>query len=90
MDTMTPEQRHYAMSRIRSTENRPEREIRSKLHGYGFRYFVGTGSGESWGMTATQYARHFRTIVSAVNLQQHPDWFEGLFDAATVLSSERG
>lgn len=38
MDTMTPEQRHYAMSRIRSTENRPEREIRSKLHGYGFRF----------------------------------------------------
>ncbi len=60
------------------------------LHGYGFRYFVGTGSGESWGMTATQYARHIRTIVSAVNLQQHPDWFEGMFDAATVLSAERG
>ena len=59
------------------------------LHGYGFRYFVGTGSGASWGMTATQYARHIRTIVSAVNLQQHPDWFAGLFDAATVLSAER-
>ena len=26
----------------------------------------------------------------AVNLQQHPDWFAGLFDAATVLSTERG
>ena len=59
------------------------------LHGYGFRYFVGTGSGESWGMTAPEYARHIRTIVSAVNLQQHPDWFEGLFDAATVLSAGR-
>ena len=59
------------------------------LHGYGFRYFVGTGSGASWGMTAPEYARHTRTIVSAVNLQQHPDWFEGLFDAATVLSAER-
>ena len=60
------------------------------LHGYGFRYFVGTGSGASWGMTAPEYARHIRTIVSAVNLQQHPDWFAGLFDAATVLSAERG
>ena len=50
---------------------------------------MGTGSGASWGMTATQYARHIRTIVSAVNLQQHPDWFAGLFDAATVLSAER-
>ena len=59
------------------------------LHGYGFRYFVGTGSGETWGMTATQYARHIRTIVSAVNLAEHPDWFAGLFDAATVLSADR-
>ena len=60
------------------------------LHSYGFRYFVGTGSGESWGMAAPEYARHTRTIVSAVNLQQHPDWFAGMFDAATVLSGERG
>ena len=60
------------------------------LHGYGFRYFVGTGSGASWGMTATQYARHIRTIVSAVNLTDHPDWFAGLFDAATGLSEARG
>ena len=59
------------------------------LHGYGFRYFVGTGSGASWGMTAAQYARHIRTIVSAVNLAEHPDWFAGLFDAATVLSADR-
>ena len=59
------------------------------LHGYGFRYFVGTGSGASWGMTSTQYARHIRTIVSAVNLAEHPDWFAGMFDAATVLSADR-
>ena len=60
------------------------------LHGYGFRYFVGTGSGECWGMTATQYARHIRTIVSAANLTNHPEWFAGMFDAATVLSEGRG
>ena len=60
------------------------------LHGYGFRYFVGTGSGASWGMTATQYARHTRTIVSASNLTNHPEWFAGMFDAATVLSEGRG
>ena len=38
MDTLTPQQRHYVMSRIRSTENRPEREIRSQLHQFGFRF----------------------------------------------------
>lgn len=59
------------------------------LHAYGFRYFIGTGSGSSWGMTTSEYARQLRHIVSAVNLQEHPDWFTGLFDAATVLSSER-
>ena len=51
---------------------------------------MGTGSGASWGMTATQYARHIRTIVSASNLINHPEWFAGMFDAATVLSEGRG
>ena len=60
------------------------------LHGYGFRYFVGTGSGENWGMTAPEYARQIRTVVTAANLAEHPEWYEGMFDAATVLSSERG
>jgi hypothetical protein len=60
------------------------------LHGYGFRYFVGTGSGECWGMITPEYARHIRTIVSASNLTNHPEWFAGMFDAATVLSEGRG
>lgn len=59
------------------------------LHAYGFRYFVGTGSGERWGMTTADYARHSRTMVTAANLAEHPEWFAGLFDAATVLSAER-
>jgi len=59
------------------------------LHAYGFRYFVGVGSGERWGMTTGEYARHTRTMVTAANLAEHPEWFTGLFDAATVLSSER-
>lgn len=60
------------------------------LHGYGFRYFVGTASGESWGMTTADYARQQRTIVTADNLAEHPEWYTGMFDAATVLSAERG
>ena len=28
MDTLTPEQRHYAMSQIRSANTKPEKEIR--------------------------------------------------------------
>ena len=60
------------------------------LHGYGFRYFIGTADGTLWGMTTADYARQHRTIVTAQNLQSNPEWFAGLFDAATVLSADRG
>lgn len=38
MDTLTPEQRHYAMSQIRSANTKPEKEIRSALFSLGFRF----------------------------------------------------
>ena len=60
------------------------------LHGYGFRYFIGTADGTLWGMTTADYARQYRTIVTAQNLQSNPEWFAGLFDAAAVLSGDRG
>ena len=60
------------------------------LHSHGFRYFVGVDNGTAWGMTTDNYARQVRTLVTAENLQNHPEWFEGLFDTTTVLSAERG
>ena len=60
------------------------------LHGYGFRYFVGVTNGTQWGMTTGDYARQTRTLVTGANLADHPDWFEGMFDAASVLSPDRG
>ena len=59
------------------------------LHSYGFRYFVGVDSGSQWGMITGEYARQSRTLVTAANLSEHPEWFSGMFDAASVLSSER-
>lgn len=59
------------------------------LHGYGFRYFVGTADGTVWGMTTGEYARQYRTLVTAANLQNHPEWFAELFDATAVLSADR-
>jgi hypothetical protein len=47
-------------------------------------------NGTQWGMTTGDYARQTRTLVTGVNLADHPDWFEGMFDAATVLSPDRG
>ena len=60
------------------------------LHGYGFRYFLGVNNGSSWGMTAPEYARQQRTIVTAENLASNPEWYAGMFDAATVLDASRG
>jgi len=37
-DTMTKEQRHYVMSRIRGKDTRPEMLVREYLHSKGFRY----------------------------------------------------
>ena len=39
-DTMTREQRHYCMSRIRGKDTRPEMVVRRWLHSAGFRYSV--------------------------------------------------
>ena len=37
-DTMTPQQRHYCMSRIRSKDTTPERRVRQWLWQHGYRY----------------------------------------------------
>lgn len=37
-DKMTPEQRHYCMSRIRSNDTKPEMTVRRFLWGHGYRY----------------------------------------------------
>lgn len=60
------------------------------LHSYGFRYFLGVNNGSSWGMTAPEYVRQQRTIVTAENLASNPEWYAGMFDAATVLDASRG
>ena len=38
MDVLTPEQRHRCMSRIRSTNTKPELIVRRMVHSMGYRY----------------------------------------------------
>ena len=38
MDTLTPQQRHYNMSRIKGSDTKPEKLVRSQLHSFGFRF----------------------------------------------------
>ena len=59
------------------------------LHAAGFRYFVNVSNGVNWGMTTPEYARQTRTLVTAQYLAEHPEWYAGMFDPATVLSAER-
>ena len=42
-DVHTPEQRSYNMSRIRGENTKPEKILRSLLHGHGFRYRIHDG-----------------------------------------------
>ncbi len=42
MDKLTPSQRSENMSRIRSTDTKPEMEVRRYLHAHGFRYSLHT------------------------------------------------
>ena len=60
------------------------------LHSFGFRYFVGVENGVHWGMFDPEYARQTRTLVTADYLKSNPEWYAGLFDAATVLEADRG
>ena len=60
------------------------------LHEFGFRCFIGVENGAAWGMTTGEYARQTRTLVTAEYLKTHPEWYAGMFDAAAVLSAERG
>jgi DNA mismatch endonuclease, patch repair protein len=40
MDCLTPEQRHYAMSQVRSKDTAPEMVVRRLVHGMGYRYHL--------------------------------------------------
>lgn len=61
------------------------------LYNNGFRYFLGFCSdGQSWATLTNQYVRQGRIMVTGSNVAHHPDWFDGLFDAASVLDPTRG
>ena len=58
------------------------------LYNAGFRYFLGSGE-TPWNQVDKLYVRHNRISVTGYNLKNHADWFANMFDAATVLDSNR-
>ncbi len=58
------------------------------LHNAGFRYFMGVSSAP-WNQVNDLYVRHDRLMITGSNLLNHPEWFAGLFDAASILDPAR-
>jgi len=57
----------------------------------GFNCFIGfNNDGASWFMEGTGYVRQGRLMVHGGNLAYKSAWFEGIFDAKSVLDSTRG
>lgn len=60
------------------------------LYDAGFRYFLGfCEEGTMHASVTDQYVRLDRLLVTGANLTQHPEWFEAIFDASSVLDSAR-
>lgn len=58
------------------------------LYNSGFRYFMGTGESPFHQVTDL-YIRHNRINVTGYNLINNAAWYDGMFDASTVLDSAR-
>ncbi len=58
------------------------------LHNAGFRFFMGVSSAP-WNQVSDLYVRHDRLMITGDNLVNHPEWFAGIFDAASVLDPAR-
>lgn len=56
------------------------------MYNAGYRFFMGV-SGEGYNQIGDQYVRHNRLPITGSYLQNHADWFEGLFDAASLLGA---
>lgn len=60
------------------------------LYDGGYRYFLGfCTDGEPWFVVDGSYVRQGRIMVSAQNLTEHPEWFDGILDPTAVLVEAR-
>ena len=61
------------------------------LQSAGFRIFVSNASdGKSWISLKDSYVRQGRVLVSGSTMAYNSDWFTGMFDAKSVLDTNRG
>ena len=56
----------------------------------GFRYYIGFAeSGTPWSYISEGYIRQGRIMVAGATLAHHSQWFNGMFDAQSILDSSR-
>lgn len=80
----------YARSADIATPGTYSGEKFNALQRLGFRYYLGfCTDGEPWFVADSTYIRQGRIIVSAANLQDNPEWFEGICDPSAVLVETR-
>ena len=61
------------------------------LHENGFRYYLGfCNQTHPWVYIQDSYVRQGRLLVTGASLAHHADWFNGMFDAASILDPARG
>lgn len=80
----------YAQNSDISTEAGYSGEKFDMLHDAGFDYYLGfCENGTPWVELGSNYVRQGRILVSGSALENNPSWFDGMFDASTVLSGAR-
>ena len=61
------------------------------LQNFGFTCYLGfCTEGEPWFFAQNEYVRQGRILVTGANMAYNASWFEGIFDAASVLDKSRG
>ena len=58
------------------------------MYNYGFNFYLGSGE-TPWSQVSDRYVRHSRLMVTGSYLLNHPEWYQGLFSAASVLDVAR-
>ena len=71
-------------SDIATTEQTYSGSKYNVLYNAGFRFFMGIST-DGFSQIGQQYVRHNRLCITGSYLKDHADWYEGLFDAGTLL-----
>lgn len=59
------------------------------LRDFGYHYFLGVGDQDMWAMVSDSYLHQFRLLVTGERLEDSPERYNGIFDAASIMNDQR-